>query len=98
MTHPLEQLRADALRDIASAEDERLLEAVRIRFRGRSGAVSQWSEETNALAKEEKPIVGKLLNEVRAAVTPAIQAPADEFRAARDSAAVANLDMPLTGR
>jgi len=50
-----------------------------------------------SLPKEEKPIVGKLLNEVRAAVTAAIEARADEFRAARESAAVANIDISLPG-
>jgi phenylalanyl-tRNA synthetase alpha chain len=97
MIHPLEQLRADALRDIASAEDERLLEAVRIGFLGRSGAISEWSEKMKLLPKEEKPIVGKLLNEVRAAVTAAIEARTDEFRAARESAAIANIDISLPG-
>jgi phenylalanyl-tRNA synthetase alpha chain len=97
MTHPLEQLRTDALRDIATAEDERLLEAVRVRFLGRNGAISEWSEKMKSLPKEEKPIVGKVLNEVRAAVTAAIEARSDEFRAARESAAVANIDISLPG-
>ena len=97
MTHPLEQLRADALRDIASAEDERLLEAVRVRFLGRSGVISEWSEKMKSLPKEEKPVVGKLLNEVRAAVTAAIETRTAEFQAARESAAVANIDISLPG-
>src|SRR5437868_3690361 len=97
MTHPLEQLRADALRDIASAEDERLLEAVRVRFLGRSGALSEWSEKMKSLPKEEKPMVGKLLNEVRAAVTGAIEERASEFRLARESEALANIDISLPG-
>lgn len=50
-----------------------------------------------SLPKEEKPIVGKVLNEVRAAVTAAIEARSDEFRAARESAAVANIDISLPG-
>src|SRR6267378_5962756 len=97
MTHPLEQLRADALRDIASVEDERMLEAVRVRFLGRSGAISEWSEKMKSFPKNEKPIVGKLLNEVRAAVTVAVEERAGEFRAARESAAVANIDISLPG-
>jgi hypothetical protein len=32
--HPLEQLRDDALAQIASAADERVLESVRVRFLG----------------------------------------------------------------
>src|SRR5438105_8064384 len=97
MSHPLEPLRAKALREIASAEDERLLEAVRVRFLSRSGAKAEWSEKMKALPKEEKPSVGKLLNEIRAAVTAAIEARIRDLRAARESAAVANIDISLPG-
>src|SRR6266403_5526475 len=97
MIQPLEQLRDEALRNIAPAEDEHALEAVRIRFLGRNGAISEWSEKMKSLPKNEKPVVGKLLNEVRAAVTAAIEARASEFRTARESAAVANIDISLPG-
>ena len=42
-------------------------------------------------------MVGKLLNEVRATVTGAIEERASEFRLARESAAVANIDISLPG-
>jgi phenylalanyl-tRNA synthetase alpha chain len=95
--HPLEQLRDDALAQIASAPDERVLESVRVRFLGRSGRVSEWSDKMKALPKEEKPAVGKLLNEVRIAITAAIEAHVESFRAEKESAAVANIDLSLPG-
>jgi phenylalanyl-tRNA synthetase alpha chain len=95
--HPLEQLREDALAQIASAPDERALEAVRVKFLGRGGAVTQWSDKIKLLPKEEKPVVGKLLNEIRTAVTAAIETRAENFRAAKESAAVANIDVSLPG-
>ena len=95
--HPLEQLRDDALRQIASAADERVLDSARIRFLGRGGSVSEWSDKMKSLPKEEKPAVGKLLNEVRIAITAAIEARAENFRAERESAAVANIDLSLPG-
>jgi phenylalanyl-tRNA synthetase alpha chain len=97
MTHPLEQLRDDALRQIPLADDERGLEAVRVRFLGRSGSVSEWSEKMKWLPKEEKPMTGKVLNEVRSAITVAIEARAKEFRSARESAAVTDVDLSLPG-
>ena len=45
------------------------------------------------LTKEEKPIVGKLLNEVRNAVTAAIEERAEKFRAQKESDALANIDI-----
>ena len=71
MPHPLEELRDAALREIAAAPDEQALEAARVRYLGRSGSISAWGEQMKSLCKEEKPVVGKLLNEVRDAVTAA---------------------------
>jgi phenylalanyl-tRNA synthetase alpha chain len=95
--HPLEQLRDDALAQIASAPDERVLESVRVRFLGRSGSLSEWSDKMKSLPKEEKPAVGKLLNEVRIAITAAIEARVESFRTEKESAAVAHIDLSLPG-
>jgi phenylalanyl-tRNA synthetase alpha chain len=95
--HPLEQLREDALAQIASAPDERVLETVRVKFLGRSGSVSEWSDKMKSLPKEEKPVVGKLLNDVRIVITAAIEARAENFRAEKESATVANTDLSLPG-
>jgi phenylalanyl-tRNA synthetase, alpha subunit len=97
MIHPLEQLRDEALRAIAAAEDERSLDTVRVRFLGRSGSISEWGETMKSLPKEEKPAVGKLLSQARTAVATAIQTRADQFRAAKESAAIANIDISLPG-
>ena len=80
MTHPLEQLRDDALREIEDAPDEQALEAARVKYLGKSGGVSVWGERIKTLSKDEKPVVGKLLNEVRTAVTAAVEARAASFR------------------
>ena len=95
--HPLEQLRDDALAQILAAADERVLESVRVRFLGRSGSVSDWSDKMKSLPKEEKPTVGKLLNEVRIAITAAIEERVESFRAEKESAAVADIDLSLPG-
>src|SRR5205085_8019170 len=97
MSHPLEQLRDDALREIGSADDEQGLEVVRIRYLGKSGRISAWGEQMKTLAKDEKPIVGKLLNEVRAAVTAALEARAQNFREQKESETLAKIDISLPG-
>src|SRR5713101_3783708 len=95
--HPLEQLRDDALREIESARDEQALETARVKYLGRSGSVSAWGEQMKTLAKEEKPVVGKLLNEVRTAVTAAIEARTQQFRSQKESGALAKIDISLPG-
>jgi phenylalanyl-tRNA synthetase alpha chain len=97
MSHPLEQLRDEALRQIESATDEQALETTRVKYLGRSGSISSWGEQMKALAKEEKPVVGKLLNEVRNAVTAAIETRNAQFRLQKESGALAKIDISLPG-
>jgi len=97
MTQPLEQLRDDALREIESARDEQALETTRVKYLGRSGSISSWGEQMKALAKEEKPVVGKLLNEVRNAVTAAIEQRSEKLRSQKESLALAGIDISLPG-
>lgn len=97
MPHPLKQLRDAALREIADARDEQSLEAARVRYLGRSGSISAWSEQMKTLGQEEKPIVGKLLNEVRNAVTAAVEQAAEKFRGAKESESLAKIDISLPG-
>jgi len=97
MFHPLEQLRDEALREIESATDDQALETTRVKYLGRSGSISSWGEQMKALAKEEKPVVGKLLNEVRNAVTAAIETRNAQFRLQKESGALAQIDISLPG-
>src|ERR1700732_2029580 len=97
MAHELEQLREAALREIDSAPDAQSLEAARVKYLGRSGSISAWGEQMKTLGKEEKPIVGKLLNEVRTAVTAAVEARAQQFRSQKESGALAKIDISLPG-
>ena len=97
MSHPLEDLRAEALREIERAADEKSLDELRVRYLGRSGSISVWGERMKTLGKEEKPIVGKLLNEVRHAVTSAVEERAGKFRSEQETVALANLDVSLPG-
>ena len=95
--HPLEQLREEALREIKSAPDDQSLESARVKFLGRSGSISAWGERMKTVAKDQKPIIGRLLNEVRTAITAAIEARAVEFRSQKESGALAKIDISLPG-
>ncbi|MEP7014018.1 MAG: phenylalanine--tRNA ligase subunit alpha [Verrucomicrobiota bacterium] len=97
MSHPLEQLREDALREIEAAPDENSLEAARVKYLGRNGSISAWGDQMKSLSKDERPVVGKLLNEARTSVTGAIDARAGTFRAQKESASLANIDISLPG-
>ena len=95
--HALEQLRELALKEIAEARDEQSLEIVRVRYLGRNGRISLWSEQMKTLGKDDKPVVGKLLNEVRSAVTAAIEERGPALQSAKESQALAGIDVSLPG-
>src|SRR4030095_9314374 len=97
MSHPLEQLRDEALREIGDAREETALEAVRVRYLGRNGSISAWGERMKTLGKGEKPIVGKLLNEVRNAVTAAIEARTANVLLQKEAETLARIDISLPG-
>ncbi len=97
MSHPLEELRDSALAEIATASDEQTLEAVRVHYLGRSGSISGWGERMKTLGKEERPVVGKLLNVARTTVTAALEATEERLRVARESDALAAIDVSLPG-
>ena len=97
MSHPLEQLRDDALREIEAALDEQALETARIKYLGKSGSVSAWGEQMKTLSKDQKPVVGKLLNEVRNIVAAAVEARTASFRAQKESEALERIDVSLPG-
>ena len=97
MPHELEQLRDAALTDVAAATDEQSLETARVHYLGRAGSISAWAERMKSLSKDEKPLIGKLLNEARTAVTAAITERAERLRREKEARALANIDISLPG-
>src|SRR3954466_1726988 len=95
--HALEQLRELALQEISEAGDEQGLETIRVRYLGKAGRISLWSEQMKTLTKEEKPVVGKLLNEVRTTVTEAIDRRTAALQADKERQSLAGIDISLPG-
>jgi len=97
MESSLNNLRTEALADLEAAPDEQSVEAVRVKYLGRSGSISALSEGMKSLSKEDKPRIGKLLNEVRSQVTAAIDSRKAALQEARDAVASAGIDTSLPG-
>ena len=98
MREELTALREQALRDIAGAADSPALEQVRVAITGRSGRLTQAGEQMRHLPKEDRPEVGKLLHEVRTAITGALEARTAGLAAAAEEAELAQIDPTLPGR
>ena len=97
MEQQVDSLRAEALAQIASATDAASLEAVRLKYLGKSGAITALSEGMRNVPKEDRPKFGKILNDLRAAVTGALEESQKCLLEAADSAAFASLDLTLPG-
>jgi len=97
MDAQLEQLRTEAVAAITAAADETALEQLRVRFLGQSGSITAVSKGMKDVSKDDKPRLGKLLNDVRAAVTAALDERKAALLADADKAAFAGVDVTLPG-
>jgi phenylalanyl-tRNA synthetase alpha chain len=67
-------LQASLLAEIAAAQDEAALEAVRVAALGKKGSISELQKSLGAMNPDERKVQGPLLNGLRDAVTHAIAA------------------------
>jgi phenylalanyl-tRNA synthetase alpha chain len=96
----LETLRDEALTAIAAAATSDVLEEARIRVLGKKGTLTTVLRSMRDVPKEERPLVGKLSNEVRDAIETALEAKKQTLRGAELEAQLAAgaLDVTLPGR
>ena len=97
MDSQLESLRTEALAAITAAGDELALDHARVKFLGQNGALTALSKGMKDVSKEDKPRLGKLLNDVRTAVTAALDERKAGLLATADAAAFAGVDVTLPG-
>jgi phenylalanyl-tRNA synthetase alpha chain len=73
MKTQLKQVQEEALKEIAAANNSRdLLEQLRIKYLGRKGLITELFKKMSEVPPAEKAAVGKLVNEVKASVTGAL--------------------------
>ena len=96
----LASLEAAAQADLASASDAAMLEAVRVRYLGRKGPLATVLRGLGNLDAAERPVVGKLANEVKRRLEAALEERRASLEAAARSAALAaeRLDVTLPGQ
>ncbi len=100
MQHELQRLQTDALASLTAAADAGALEAWRVRFLGRKGALTDAMKLLGTLSREERPAYGAAANEVKTALEMAF---AERQEALKGAALAAELtggavDVTLPGR
>ncbi len=74
MKEQLESIRKQALEAVAASGNAGELDAVRIQYLGKKGELTAVLKQMGKLSPEERPVMGQMANEVRAAVESAIEA------------------------
>ena len=97
MIQELETLFTEARADIAAAADPVALESARIKYFGRQGQLATLGEGMKSLSKEERPTVGRRLNEIRTTLTAELEERARQFVSAQESKALSGMDLSLPG-
>lgn len=100
MITALEEIREQAEAATASARDPEELEAVRVRYLGRKGELTQILRQMASLSPEERPVVGQRANEVKDRIETAISGRAAVLRAEILAAGLRaqKIDVTLPGR
>jgi phenylalanyl-tRNA synthetase alpha chain len=65
----IEQIRSSFNEDIETADTEQKLEQLRIKYLSRNGLIAKLFEQLKTVSSEEKPAIGKLLNNLRSETT-----------------------------
>lgn len=73
MKEQLESIRRQALDAVAAAADPAQLEELRVRFLGKKGELTAVLKQMGKLSAEERPVMGQIANDVRAAIEFAME-------------------------
>jgi phenylalanyl-tRNA synthetase alpha chain len=92
----IDQLRAQAARDIEAVQDRSGLEAYRVRYLARKGQIAALFEQLKTAGPAERPALGKSLNELRAQVQALLDGRAALYAAEPEP--LAAIDRTLPGR
>ena len=98
MKEQLESIRRSALEAIAATRTGAELEALRVKYLGKKGELTAVLKQMGKLSPEERPVMGQMANDVRAALEQAIEAQsavlAEKAMAARLEAETVDVTVP----
>ena len=97
MEDRIASLQTEAVAAMAGAPDRKALDAERVKYLGKSGEVTRLSEGMREVSKDDRPRLGKLLNDLRQAVNAALEERTAALEAAADASALSHLDFSLPG-
>jgi phenylalanyl-tRNA synthetase alpha chain len=97
MQSQIDALRLEAMAALETANDSSSLESVRVRYLGKNGAISRLSEGMREIPKEDRPRLGKLLNELRQDVQASLEKRERLLEEDKDTRELLGIDITLPG-
>jgi len=97
MRWDFEKLTAEAKQEIVASADLKTLEALRVKFLGRKGLLTDIYASLPKLSPEEKPLVGKNANDLRNAITQSLEEKKLSLESSISSDSVSAVDVSLPG-
>ncbi len=82
MKEQLQSIKETALSAVAACSDLKELDALRVKFLGKKGELTAILKQMGGLSAEERPVIGQLANDVRAAIEGAIKDKTDSLKSA----------------
>jgi phenylalanyl-tRNA synthetase alpha chain len=97
--HPseIERIKKEFDQEIEKASTALELEQIRIKFLSRNGIVTKLFEDLKAVPVEDKPVFGKLLNDLRKGVTELFNSKKSDLESNKSSAST-EIDLTLPGK
>ncbi|MEC1714969.1 phenylalanine--tRNA ligase subunit alpha [Schinkia azotoformans] len=96
----LKELQAEALLKVEQAEDLKALNDIRVAYLGKKGPITEVLRGMGKLSAEERPVIGQLANDVRAAIQEKLEEKQEKFEKAEveKKLAAEKVDVTLPGR
>ncbi len=93
-------MKQTALTQLAEVADDKQLQELRVKYLGKKGELTEILRGMGSLSPEERPVVGQMVNEVRAAIEQAIADKEAQLEQAALAAKLASqeVDVTLPGR
>lgn len=95
MREQIETIQAEALREIeAAGADAALLDSLRVKYLGRKGIITELFKKMGAVAADERPAIGKLINLLKDTVSARFDAAGTAGQGTRDARERADITLP----
>lgn len=100
MKEILEKIKKNAIEELNSVVDKETIEGIRVKYLGKKGELTKILRGMGGLSTEERPIVGKLANEIRTNIEEIIEVNLKQIREKEKKSNLAKetIDITLPGK